>query len=174
MTFQNLQLDLDQLPRAEQLEFEPMAERYPREVLAQSAISWGIILVLAFTPYFAVAKPASVRVWLLLIPLGLAALAIISTLVAQMAVKAKGMALREHDIAYRSGLIWRKTITLAFDRIQHVEISSGPLQRKFGLASLKFYTAGGMHVDMKIDGLTREHAEQLRHSILQRAQQSTS
>ena len=43
------------------------------------------------------------------------------------------------------------------------------LQRKFGLASLKFFTAGGSSVDLHIDGLTSQRAEQLRESILQRS-----
>ena len=79
------------------------------------------------------------------------------------------MAMREHDIAYCSGLFWRKTVMLAFNRIQHIEVSSGPLQRRFGLASLKFFTAGGSSVDLKIDGLKRGRAEQLREYILQRS-----
>jgi membrane protein YdbS with pleckstrin-like domain len=81
----------------------------------------------------------------------------------------KAYALREHDIAYRSGLFFRKTIMLAFNRVQHIEISSGPLQRRFGLASLKFYTAGGSSVDLKMDGLTSQTAKQLRSHIMQRS-----
>jgi membrane protein YdbS with pleckstrin-like domain len=80
--------------------------------------------------------------------------------------RVKGIALREHDIAYRSGLYWRKTVMLAYNRVQHVEVSSGPLQRKFGLASVKFFTAGGSSVDLKVDGLTRERAEQMRAHVI--------
>jgi len=168
MTFQNLQITLDELPLAEQLEFEPMAANYPKEVVVQSVITWGIIIALSIVPFFLVTKPQHVKLLLLLLPAGLLLLAVLFTLLAWFSAKAKGVALRDHDIAYHSGLIWRKTIILAFSRLQHIEISSGPLQRKFDLASLKFFTAGGLNVDMKIDGLRREYAEQLRHSILER------
>mgnify|MGYP001545275344 FL=1 len=71
-------------------------------------------------------------------------------------------------MAFRSGLYGRKTVMLAFARIQHVEVSSGPLQRKYGLASLKFFTAGGTGVDLKVDGLARERAEQVRTFIMEK------
>ena len=73
-----------------------------------------------------------------------------------------GYALREHDIAYRHGVIFRKTVLLPLNRLQHAEVSSGPLQRRYGLASLKLYTAGASGVDLQIDGLTAERATELR------------
>jgi len=81
----------------------------------------------------------------------------------------RAIAVREHDIAYRSGLFFRKTVILACNRVQHIEVSSGPLQRRFGLVSLKFFTAGGSSVDLKVDGLMRDRAEQLRAYILDRS-----
>ena len=65
-------------------------------------------------------------------------------------------------------MFWRKTTLLLFSRVQHVEVTSGPLQRKFGLASLKFFTAGGSSVDLKIEGLLRDDAENLKEFILRR------
>jgi membrane protein YdbS with pleckstrin-like domain len=53
--------------------------------------------------------------------------------------------------------------------VQHAEVSSGPLQRKYGLASLKFFTAGGSSVDLKIDGLSKERAEEIRSFIMEKA-----
>jgi membrane protein YdbS with pleckstrin-like domain len=81
-------------------------------------------------------------------------------------VRTSGFALREHDIAFRRGVFFRKTIVLPFNRLQHAELSTGPLQRRFGLASLKLYTAGASDVDLRIDGLTAEQAEVLRKQIL--------
>jgi membrane protein YdbS with pleckstrin-like domain len=91
------------------------------------------------------------------------------TLLVLKQVSKKSYAVRDHDIAYRSGLFWRKTVLLAFDRVQHIEVSSGPLQRQFGLASIKFFTAGGASVDLKIDGLVAADAERLREFILTRS-----
>ena len=168
MSFQNTQVALSELPAADHLDFEPMADAYPREVVVQSIISWIVLLGLSVVPVFVVPDTVDLAVPFQWLPLLILVLAIFATWLAWRAARVKGMALREHDIAYRTGLIWRKTILLAFCRIQHIEISSGPLQRKFGLASLKFFTAGGLNVDMRIDGLLREDAEQIRSDILSR------
>lgn len=164
MAFVNLQVSMADLPVAAELEFEPMAEAYEKEVKTQQAIIWLPLLLLSFLPFL-----ITQFFFLLLIPAFMLLLAgLISRLVIKKA-QLKGVALREHDMAYRSGLYWQKTVMLAFNRVQHVEVSSGPLQRKYGLASLKFFTAGGSSVDLKVDGLSRERAEQIRAYILARS-----
>jgi len=161
MTFVNLQISMNDLPIAAELDMEPMAEAYEREVKVQQMIIWLPLLVLSFIPYLLLQFAFG-----LLIPAFVLLLAaIISRLVIRKS-QVKGIAMREHDIAYRSGLYWRKTVVLAYNRVQHVEVSSGPLQRKFGLASVKFFTAGGSSVDLKVDGLRRERAEQMRAYII--------
>jgi membrane protein YdbS with pleckstrin-like domain len=160
MAFVNLQIDMTALPVADELVMEPMAPAYEREVKVQQLIIWLPLLIISFVPFL-----LGQFIFLLLIPVVMLLLAaIISRLVIKKS-QVKGIALREFDIAYRSGLFWRKTVIVAFSRVQHVEVSSGPLQRKFGLASVKFFTAGGSSVDLKVDGLTAERAEQMRTFI---------
>jgi membrane protein YdbS with pleckstrin-like domain len=145
---------------------EPLAEDYEREVKMRQVIIWTPLLISSFLPFLIA------RIFpLLLIPLlVLITAAVIVPLVLGKS-RVKGVALREHDIAYRSGLYWRKTVLLPFNRVQHAEVSSGPLQRKYGLASLKFFTAGGSSVDLKIDGLTKEHAGEVRSYIMEKCGQ---
>jgi membrane protein YdbS with pleckstrin-like domain len=160
MTFVNLQISTADLPMADELVMEPMAVAYEREVKVQQLIIWLPILIVSFLPFL-----LAQFILLLLIPaFALLLAAIISRLVIRKS-QVKGVALREFDIAYRSGLFWRKTVIVAFNRVQHVEVSNGPLQRKFGLASVKLFTAGGSSVDLRIDGLTVERAEQIRAFI---------
>lgn len=166
MTFKNLQIDTHKLPAAGALEMEFMAPQYAREVLSQQSIVFGILLLVSVIPYFVIPDSVAVRNYFALLPFVIVLLAaLIIPLTLKMA-HIKGIALREHDIVYRSGLYWRKSIVLAFNRVQHIEVTTGPLQRRFGLASLKFFTAGGSSVDLKVDGLTRVRAEQLREFIL--------
>lgn len=163
MAFENLQIKMEALPIAAELEMEPMADSYEKEVKTQLLIIWLPVIVLSFLPLL-----LAQRIFLLAIPaLVLLLAAIISRLVIKKS-RLKGIALREHDMAFRSGLYWRKTVLLAYNRIQHVEVSSGPLQRKYGLSSLKFFTAGGSGVDLKVDGLSRERAEQVRSFIIEK------
>lgn len=160
MAFINLQISMTDLPIANELVMEPMATAYEREVKTQQLIIWLPLLIISFIPFLLVQD-----IFLLLIP---AAILLLATIIFNLVVRksqVKGVALREFDIAYRSGLFWRKTVIVAFNRVQHVEVSSGPLQRKFGMASVKIFTAGGSSVDLRVDGLTTERAEQIRTFI---------
>lgn len=169
MAFLNLQIDTNDLPRAADLEMEPMAPAYEREVLTQQLFVWGIVLLTSIILYLVGDKPEMLKHFLALLPLAALLLAMLIIPLRIKQVRVKAIALREHDIAYRSGLFFRKTVMLAFNRVQHIEVTVGPLQRRFGLASLKFFTAGGSAVDLKVDGLMRERAEQLRAYILDRS-----
>lgn len=168
MAFTNLQIDTKELPRAEDLQMQPMAEAYRRESLTQLLLVFGPLFLLSLIPQLFPITPPLLKYLLLLIPLGLLLIGSLVTLVVVKQIKVKAYALRDHDIAYRSGLFWRKTTLLLFSRVQHVEVTSGPLQRRFGLATLKFFTAGGSSVDLKIEGLLRDDAEKLREFILLR------
>ena len=160
MAFVNLQIHMVDLPIADELVMEPMAASYVREVKTQQLIIWLPLLVVSFVP-FVLAQIS----FLLVIPV---VVLLLATVISRLVIKksrVKGVALREHDIAYCSGLFWRKTVIVAFNRVQHVEVSSGPLQRKFGLATVKLFTAGGSGVDLKIDGLSADRAEEIRAFI---------
>jgi len=73
---------------------------------------------------------------------------------------------RDKDIVFRSGVIWRSVTAVPFNRVQHVETSSTPLDRKFDLANLQVFTAGGSGGDLRISGLGADTAEQMRVYIL--------
>ena len=145
-----------------------MPPEHRSEVLVESAIFVGVMFTAAFCVAVLLPYPSTLD-WLFarLIPGLLMLVGLSGTLYALKKVRLKSYAVRTHDIAYRSGLFWRKVVVLPFNRIQHVEVTSGPLQRRYALATLKFYTAGGRSVDLKIEGLLAEDAERLRANILE-------
>jgi len=169
MAFVNQQISMTDLPIADELVMEPMAVAYVREVKVQQLIIWLPLLIVSFLPFL-----WTQFIFLLPIPAFILILAIIISRLVIRKSQVKGIALREFDVAYRSGLFWRKTVIVPFNRVQHVEVSSGPLQRKFGLASVKFFTAGGITVDLRVDGLTAERAEQIRAFIATKIDDSTT
>jgi membrane protein YdbS with pleckstrin-like domain len=77
----------------------------------------------------------------------------------------RGYAVRQQDITYKKGWIFRSRTTVPFNRIQHSEINQGPLDRKYGISSLKIFTAGGSTSDLTIPGLPPEEAERLHEFI---------
>ena len=86
-----------------------------------------------------------------------------------IALPKRGYVVRDKDLLFKKGVIWRSVTAVPFNRIQHVETSHSPLDRKFGLATLQLFTAGGTGGDLKIDGLAADIAEQLRVYILKKA-----
>ena len=54
------------------------------------------------------------------------------------------------------GVFWRRTIWIPITRVQHTDVSQGPLQRKYSLATLTVHTAGTEGASIPLPGL--EHA----------------
>ena len=89
-----------------------------------------------------------------------------------LSYKYMGYALREKDISFTSGLLWRSMTTVPFNRVQHCDIKQGILDRRFGLSRLTIYTAGGQSTDLMIPGLLPATAEKLKTYILNSTEQS--
>ncbi|HLF93145.1 MAG TPA: PH domain-containing protein [Planctomycetota bacterium] len=51
--------------------------------------------------------------------------------------------IRPSELVVRSGLLWRSTIRIPISEITHVDQSSGPLMRTFGLEDLHVYARTG-------------------------------
>jgi membrane protein YdbS with pleckstrin-like domain len=75
----------------------------------------------------------------------------------------------ELGLLIQEGVWWRAQIALPRVRIQHSDVSQGPLQRRFGLATLKLYTAGSRYTKVELEGLRHEDAIALRDALLNRA-----
>jgi membrane protein YdbS with pleckstrin-like domain len=63
---------------------------------------------------------------------------------------------------------WRREIFVPRARIQHTEVNQGPLDRRWGMASLSLHTAGTRLENIVLPGLTRAIAERLRDELLDR------
>jgi hypothetical protein len=72
----------------------------------------------------------------------------------------------ETGIAIESGVWWRSRVALPRVRIQHTDVSQGPLERRYGIGTLKLYTAGSRHVRIELPGLTHDEALALRDALL--------
>lgn len=78
----------------------------------------------------------------------------------------KSYAIRQKDIVYNSGLFWQSSIAIPFNRVQHCEVSQGPIDRFYNLAELKVFTAGGASSDLSISGLSPETAARIKDFIV--------
>ncbi|MFJ4713263.1 PH domain-containing protein [Streptomyces sp. NPDC088785] len=71
---------------------------------------------------------------------------------------------RADDLLISRGVLWREETIVPYGRMQLVEVTSGPLERRFGLASLQLHTAAAA-TDATIPGLVPAEAERLRDRL---------
>jgi len=70
--------------------------------------------------------------------------------------------IREDEVDLKHGLITHTRQVVPMSRIQHVDTRQGPIERRYGLASVIFYTAAG---SMEIPALSVERAGDVRNQI---------
>jgi uncharacterized membrane protein YdbT with pleckstrin-like domain len=91
--------------------------------------------------------------------------------------------LTEDGFRKELGVIYKKYVTIPYDRIQNVDIYRGIWSRILGLSDLNIQTAGasavvnrngawGVGSEGRLPALSREVAEQLRDELIKRAKQS--
>jgi len=157
------------MPDIQTLEWSHLSEKYAPLKLQVNILSTLLLIALGaigyFQPWFTL--PSLLAIYL---PYGLAFIALIGLnlcVLVYIADQQKAYALRELDLHFSSGLIFRKTVTQPITRIQHIELKQGPLERYKDLASLQVFSAGGAMHTFEIPGLALHKAQYLRHFILQ-------
>ena len=67
----------------------------------------------------------------------------------------------------RRGVFWRHTHFVPRSRVQHTDVTQGPLQRKFGVARLTLHTAGTVGSSVELTGIARDEAVRLRDFFME-------
>jgi len=77
-----------------------------------------------------------------------------------------GYAERDDDLLVRRGVMFARLSVIPYGRMQFIDVTAGPLERSFGLATVKMHTAAAAS-DARIPGLERAEAERLRDRLAQ-------
>jgi membrane protein YdbS with pleckstrin-like domain len=80
------------------------------------------------------------------------------------AVRAWGYAERDNDLLVRHGLLVRRLSIVPYSRMQFVDVSAGPLERAFDLATVQLHTAAAAS-DARVPGLRPAEASRLRDRL---------
>ncbi len=75
-----------------------------------------------------------------------------------------GYAEREDDLLVRRGVMFARLSVVPYGRMQFIDVTAGPLERAFGLATVHLHTAAAA-TDARIPGLEREEAARLRDAL---------
>ena len=168
--FTNRQIDVSDLPSIQHLSLKSLHKEYLTASMVGSLIFW---LIFGGGPMIALFIFKNKLPFVLQIgaPIVLSIVIIVSFLATYYSFKRKKYALRERDIYFQDGLLWRSKTVIPFNRIQHAEVSQGPVERIFGLSSLRIFTAGGSSSDMRISGLELDTASDIKEFILSKTAQ---
>jgi membrane protein YdbS with pleckstrin-like domain len=79
-------------------------------------------------------------------------------------VRAWAFAERADDLIVSRGLMFRRMSVVPYGRMQFVDVTAGPVERIFGLSTVRLHTAAAAS-DARIPGLAAEDAARLRDQL---------
>jgi membrane protein YdbS with pleckstrin-like domain len=165
--FENVQIDVNQLPSSAEVLYEKPDLTY-KKVMVSFVV---IVAIIILSIYILIGQFVNILLqypWILIFSICWLVLSGLFVILAIKSYEYEGYAIRDKDIIYKSGIFFRQTLILPFNRVQHCEIEHGPIDRIFGLAQLSLFTAGGSGSDMTIPGLNQEVATKLKNFITNR------
>ena len=165
MQFTNQQIEIDTLPDVRQITFIPLEIKHRDiSILSTAIMMVGLLLIFIIVGMFeetlfeAPVLLIVISTWIILF--------LLFIFLSYKKYYFEGYVLRERDIVYKSGLIFRSQIVIPFNRVQHCEVQQGPLDRWVKLASLSIFTAGGSSSDLTIPGLKPDRASKMKDYIV--------
>jgi uncharacterized protein len=89
---------------------------------------------------------------------------IAAEVVALRRYRAWGYSERAEDLLVRRGVMVQRLSVVPYGRMQFVDVVAGPLERRFGLATVRLHTAAAAS-DARVPGLPADEAERLRDRL---------
>lgn len=78
---------------------------------------------------------------------------------------ARGYAMSADRLRVVRGLLFRHDTVVPFGRVQHIDVSQGPIERFFSIATLTLHTAGTHNASVSLPGLGEALAREMREEI---------
>jgi membrane protein YdbS with pleckstrin-like domain len=170
MAFHNEPIRIDSIPALPAESFEGLPARYRTlRWLVYAAVMFLALAGLGVLVWFELDAVDEIRWGVWVAVGGVFMAASVWALEEAKGFPIRGVLVREHDLSYRSGFLRRETVTVPFNRIQHSEISQGPVARAFDVCTLKLYTAGNSGANLRVAGMDVERAKRLRERLDERA-----
>ena len=92
------------------------------------------------------------------------ALGVVAEWIARRRVRAWRYAEREDDLLVQRGLLFSRLSVVPYGRMQFIDVTAGPFERSFGLATVRMHTAAAAS-DARIPGLSSAEAARLRDRL---------
>lgn len=92
------------------------------------------------------------------------ATALVGAVLIARQVRAWGYDIGADALTIRHGVMFRELVVVPYARMQYVDVQAGPLERRFGIASVQLHTASAA-TDARIPGLLAGDAAGLRDEL---------
>ncbi len=166
--FENPDIDLEDVPRMSEVHWRKVSKRLVTRNTIRNALTVSLfvllfigLLVLRWIPMNVVfANPIGISTFVLVL-----LFFIVFGVWPSFEVPRRGFVVREHDFLYTQGILFSRTFSIPFARIQHVETTVSIFDRMVNLGALRLYTAGAANVFL---GFEKDYAHTLRVHILDR------
>jgi len=162
LDFQNYAVN--NLPNITQLKFKKVHKNYLKVILSNLFILF-IIIFLALFFLIKLKLKEIIPDYIILIYGIFSVLLIVTVCIYKIGFSKRKYALREKDISYKDGLLFKRLTTVPFSRIQHIEVKETVFSQFFKLGTLSIYTAGDSSDDLEIRGITKEEAFRIKEYI---------
>lgn len=127
-------------------------------VLVPAGVAGGVLAGVLVSP------------WLAMVPVGGVAVALVWGVVAlRRNQRSWRYAERADDLLIAHGVQFRRLTVVPYGRMQFVDVTAGPVERRFGIATIKLHTASA-GTDAVIRGLPPEEAARLRDRLAERGE----
>lgn len=157
---------MDDLFRPPTAQWRGLSPRYLTLKLVLIGIVWPLLIAAVVVPLFLFMRDQPFG-W---ISLAVGVLIWIWRFVrAPRAFRRWGYAETDSDVYLTSGLMWRSLSCVPYGRMQLVDVNSGPLERAFGLASVRMVTSSTSGT-INIPGLSQADATELRDRLITRGE----
>jgi uncharacterized protein len=125
--------------------------------LAVGTAAAALIVFGIFAPSVSVAVGGIAIAVVVIIAIGLA-------VTLRRRIAAWGYAERDDDLLVRRGVLFRRLSVIPYGRMQFVDVTAGPFERAYGLATVRMHTAAAAS-DARIPGLPADEAARLRDQL---------
>lgn len=147
------------------IEFIGVDPKYFKVRLISWMINTAVFLLIALLPLILSLFGLPVPLWLVIIPpVAVILVAVWALYLIRRRVRALGYAERGEDLVVRAGVLFRKQVVIPYGRLQYVEMTSGPLERRYQLCRLTVNTAAGA-ATAAIPGLPADTGAALRERL---------
>lgn len=162
----NRQLNLENIDKVEDLNYTPLEKKYLKVQIVKTILVY--LIFMGFALLLLLAENFNYR---LATTVGMECVFLIAMIVNLFLLSKtfayKGFAIREHDITYRSGIIFPSVITIPFCKIQQVSVRQNPITRMFGLYAIDIVNGAQTLAVTSVPGLTEEKAKGIKVLIIE-------